>query len=123
MPLFLSITLIVIAGLLTKQYSGWGREWINDSAGDILYEIFWCLTLFALFPYKNRIVPICLGVFIFTCGLEFLQLYNPPFLEAWRSHFLGKLILGTTFSWWDFPHYLLGCILGWWWLQKLSRGT
>jgi hypothetical protein len=121
LPLLVSIILIAIAGLLSKSYSGWGREWVNDYAGDILYEVFWCLLLFAFFPRQDRILPICLGVFIFTCSLEFLQLWHPPILEAWRSHILGKLLLGTTFVWWDFPHYFLGCLLGWWYLHRLVQ--
>lgn len=27
----------------------------------------------------------------------------------------------STFSWWDFPHYVLGCILGWLWLRQLQE--
>jgi hypothetical protein len=50
-----------------------------------------------------------------------LQLWHPPFLTAIRATFIGKLLLGTTFAWWDFPHYLLGCVLGWLWLQQLQR--
>ncbi|CCQ63282.1 hypothetical protein CWATWH0401_1935 [Crocosphaera watsonii WH 0401] len=38
-----------------------------------------------------------------------------------RSHILGKLLLGTTFSWWDFPHYIIGCLLGWLWLKFIDK--
>ena len=44
--------------------------------------------------------------------LEVLQLWHPPFLEALRGHFLGRTVLGTTFSWSDFPHYVAGAVLG-----------
>ncbi|ODS34777.1 MAG: hypothetical protein SCARUB_00037 [Candidatus Scalindua rubra] len=42
-----------------------------------------------------------------TCFLEFLQLWHPPFLESIRSTFIGSVLIGTTFTWWDFPHYAL----------------
>lgn len=32
---------------------------------------------------------------------------------------LGRTLIGTTFSLWDFPHYVLGCVLGWLWLRQL----
>jgi hypothetical protein len=121
LSLLVSITLTVIAGLLTKSYTGWGSRWVNDYAGDILFEVCWCLFLFAFFPRKDRIEPICLGVFLVTSGLEFLQLWHPPILEAWRSHILGKLLLGKTFTWWDFPYYFLGCLLSWWYLHWLVK--
>lgn len=56
-----------------------------------------------------------------TCILEFLQLWHPPFLELIRSYLIGRLLIGTSFSWWDFPHYLVGCLIGWWWLAKLEK--
>jgi hypothetical protein len=56
---------------------------------------------------------------VITCVLEILQLWHPPILEAMRDTWIGRLLLGSTFSWWDFPHYVLGSILGWLWLKKL----
>jgi hypothetical protein len=29
-----------------------------------------------------------------------------------RGTFLGAALLGTTFDWWDFPHYVIGCAIG-----------
>ena len=44
-----SILIILLLGWLSKFYSGAGPQWINNHAGDVLYEIFWCL--FAIFIY------------------------------------------------------------------------
>jgi hypothetical protein len=62
-----------------------------------------------------------LGVFSVTCAIEFLQLWHQPVLDSFRSTVLGKLLLGTTFSWWDFPHYAVGCIIGWLFLRKIGK--
>jgi hypothetical protein len=60
------------------------------------------------------------AVFAVTCALEVLQLWHPAPLEAVRGTFLGRTLLGTTFVWWDFPHYALGCALGAWSGRRLG---
>ena len=119
--ILLSILFVVPLGLYSKYYQGVGSIWVNDYGAAIWYEVFWCLFAFNFFSGKKaiKLIPIC--VFILTCLLEILQLWNPPILAFMRSHILGKLLLGTTFSWWDFPHYVLGCLFGWLWLELISK--
>ncbi|MGL5804854.1 MAG: DUF2809 domain-containing protein [Xenococcaceae cyanobacterium] len=122
--LFISLLVIIPLGISTKFYTGIAEEWVKDYCGDILYEICWCLFIFSLIPkhkQKQAIVWIPVWVFLVTCGLEFLQLWQTPILQIARSSFIGKLILGTTFVWWDFPYYLLGSWLGWLWLKQIYR--
>ncbi|MEA5604297.1 DUF2809 domain-containing protein [Nostoc sp. UHCC 0252] len=119
--IIISILIVVPMGLLSKFYSGPAHQWFNDYAGDILYEIFWCLFAFYFFRSRIAIIQIPIWVFVITCILEFLQLWHPPLLNEIRATWIGKLLLGTTFVWWDFPHYLLGCILGWLWLRQLQK--
>jgi len=120
LPAFLSLLLVVPLGFSSKFYRGPAAEWVNGSLGGVLYEIFWCLLIFLCFPRTKplRIAGIVLAV---TCLLEFLQLWHPPFLETLRSWFLGRTVLGTSFYWLDFPHYLAGSALGWLWLNYLRR--
>lgn len=95
-------------------------KWVNDSAGDILYQIFWLLILIFIWPnFAPR--QIAVAVFCISSVLEFLQLWHPPVLEAIRSTFAGRLLIGTTFSWSDFFYYFLGSLLGYLWLQYLKR--
>ena len=106
------LSLLITIGLLSKVYTGIGASWVNDYSGDIVYEIFWCLFFFWFFPQPQNILLIPLLVFIMTSVIEITQLWQGNILQAIRRTIIGKLLLGTTFSWWDFPHYLLGCILG-----------
>ncbi|PMB33329.1 hypothetical protein CEN43_10430, partial [Fischerella thermalis BR2B] len=46
--------------------------------------------------------------------------FTNQLLEQIRATLVGKLLLGTTFAWWDFPHYVVGCFLGWLWLRQLQ---
>ncbi|WP_392532422.1 DUF2809 domain-containing protein [Nostoc sp. C117] len=119
--IILSMLIVVPMGLLFKYYAGFAHQWFNDYGGDIFYEIFWCLVGFYFFRSRAAIVQIPIWVFVITCIIEFLQLWHPPLLNEIRTTLIGKLLLGTTFAWWDFPHYALGCVLGWLWLQQLQK--
>ncbi len=123
-PRFLSlISLLIITplGFFSKAYNGPGQVWFNQNLGGLLYEIFWCLFFFCFIPSKKAIQQIPLGVFFFTCILELMQLWRNPAVIEIRSTLFGRLFLGTTFSWLDFPHYLLGCFIGWLWLKLIWK--
>lgn len=119
--IILSLLIVVPMGFLFKYYTGLAHEWFNDYGAAVLYEIFWCLFAFLFARSHLFIQQIPLWVFVITCILEFLQLWHPPFLTEIRATLIGKWLLGTTFAWWDFPHYLLGCVLGWLWLRQLQK--
>ena len=114
------IFIIVPIGFYSKFYSGPGKDWINNSLGGVLYEIFWCLFIF-LFLIKIKIWKIAVSVFIATCILEVMQLWHPQSLEYIRSFFLGRTLIGTSFSWFDFIYYLIGSIIGYLLLNRLQR--
>jgi hypothetical protein len=119
--ILLCICLVTPAGFLFKSYSGTGHTWFNDYGAGVLYEVFWCLVVFFIVPKARYITRIATGVFVVTCILETLQLWHPAFLQQIRSTFLGAALLGTTFVWWDFPHYVLGYLLGWLLMWALSK--
>jgi hypothetical protein len=111
--------IIVPIGFYSKFYTGPAANWVNNSLSGVFYEVFWCALLF-LFLDDNPWI-IATFVLMMTCLLEFLQLWHPPFLEFIRSHFLGRAVLGTSFTWSDFPYYFLGCGVGWLWMKWLQR--
>jgi hypothetical protein len=104
--------LIVVTplGLLSKHYHGPFDNWVHDSSGDILYEVFWTCLLAILLP-SARPSRITLGVFLVTGLIEFSQLLRTSLLQQIRRTFFGRLLIGTTFSWLDFAYYALGCLL------------
>ncbi len=109
--LLLALLVVTPLGFATKLYGGPGAAWVGNYGGGLVYVIFWILVVLAIAP---RLPPgrVALGVLWVTCGLEVLQLWRPPFLEAIRSTYLGRALVGSTFSWWDFPHYVVGCAAG-----------
>ncbi len=116
----ISMLIIVPPGVYSKFYRGQAENWVNNSLGGVLYVIFWCLFAF-LFLSNTKPWKIAAVVFVITCFLEFLQLWDPPLLEFLRSNFVGRTILGTSFTWLDFPYYLVGCGIGWLWMKSLQK--
>ncbi len=110
---YLTIALLVIvpAGFYTKFYSGQFEFTVHNYLGGFFYEIFWILLFVMLFP-RAKASTVALTFFVATCGIEFLQLWHPPFLELLRSNFIGRTILGNSFTWYDFPWYLAGSLAG-----------
>lgn len=119
--IIISLLIIVPLGLLTKVYTGVAQNWVNNYAGAILYEIFWCLFFFWFFPSKEAIVKIPWVVFLVTCAIEVAQLWFKLIPAPIRTSLIWKLLFGSTFVWWDFPHYALGSWLGWLWLSKIGN--
>ncbi len=114
------LLLIIPLGLASKFYRGWGETWVNNSLSGIFYVIFWCFVIFLIKPgFKPR--NIAAGVFLVTAALEFLQLWQPPFLQGIRSTFIGVTILGNTFILSDFLYYLIGSILGWLLIRRIQQ--
>lgn len=116
----LSILFITPLGFYTKFYSGPAAAWVNNSLSGVFYVVFWSLGAYLLFE-KASIVKLVATVVVLTGILEFAQLWQPVFLEWLRSFFLGRTILGTSFSWLDFIHYAIGCLLAWSWLKMLKK--
>ena len=112
--------ILIPIGFFSKLYSGIGHEWINNKLGGVFYEMFWCLVFFVLLP-KSKPSVIAIWVFTTTCILEFVQLLNNNLLEIIRSNFIGQTIIGNSFTWSDFPYYIVGSFLGYLILKKLEK--
>lgn len=111
---------LIPLGFATKFYTGPFASWVNNSLGGIFYEIFWCLVIFFIYPsLKSHLIALI--VFIVTSALEFTQLWHAPFLEQIRESFIGRTLIGTSFTWTDFPYYAIGCVVGYFLLKLISR--
>jgi len=124
--LVISLAVLVPTGFAMKLYDGPDRwqgfeRWLNNSAGGAAYVIFFCL-LFALFRPRRRAIPaIVITVFAVTGALEAMQLWKPAFLQSIRSTFIGRTLIGTTFTPSDYIYYVIGAALGWLWLRFVTR--
>ncbi|GAB4376876.1 MAG: hypothetical protein Kow00121_24880 [Elainellaceae cyanobacterium] len=117
--LLISLFLIVPLGYLVR-FAQAGPAWLHDALGSVAYEIFWILLVVLLMPTASpawAAIAVCLA----TCGLEVLQLWQHPILQAMRATLIGRLVLGNTFTWSDFPAYFVGSALGWVWVRSLKH--
>ena len=119
LALFVSLVVLVPLGFWVRFYQG-GQAYWNDRLGAIAYEMFWIFLILLVYP-TLAIWQVAVGVGLGTSLFEVLQLWHPLWLEAMRSTFVGRLLLGTTFNWGDFASYAIGCLAGGLW-AKLLRG-
>jgi len=116
----LTFVLIGAAGYWLRFLAPISSEW-RDRSGGAAYVAFWIVILAFVSP---RMKPwrAALIILLVTCVLEFAQLWHPVWLESLRRTFVGRVILGTTFDWSDFPSYFAGALLGWLLLFLLQSG-
>jgi Protein of unknown function (DUF2809) len=117
LALLCSMIIIVLLGYWVR-FRGVFPEWLNDALGSLAYEIFWILLVVWLLP-RAALWQVALGVCLATCAIEFLQLYQPDWLQALRRTLPGRLVLGNQFSWADFPAYVVGSLAGVGWLKAV----
>ena len=118
--LAISVLALIPIGLYSKVYAGPAANWVNNSLVGVWYVIFWCLLgRFCFEQAKPWFIVII--VLVATCAIEFLQLWHPPLLTWLRSFLIGRIILGTGFTWLDFPYYVIGAIMGWLWLRGIQK--
>lgn len=94
-----------------RYYDGWAEHWVRYYLSCAIYEIFWCLVFFFLWPQRTNIIRIPVVVFIATCILEFLQVWKAEFLQEFRATLIGAALIGTDFVWLQFPFYVLGTVV------------
>lgn len=117
--LLISAIALVPMGYWVRFY-GFGPSELKDAFGSIVYEMFWITLGLTCWPNVSRL-KMSIGVFLLTCGIEFLQLWQPPFLQAIRATLPGRLVLGNTFSGSDFLAYGIGSFSGYFWVKFLAK--
>jgi hypothetical protein len=108
--LLAALIVLAVVGYWLRFYAPISPDW-RDHTGGAAYVIFWILVWAFLKPTAPAL-PVSVAVLLITCCLEFLQLWHPAWLEAIRRTWPGRLLLGTTFEWSDFPPYVVGAVIG-----------
>ena len=123
-PRILPSLCCLISVLLCLAYARFRNElpeWWRLNGGGIPYVLFWIFLWFTAFPKPKWILPICVSVTLFTCGLEILQLWSPEPLAQFRRTRFGAALMGSTFVWEDFPPYFIGGLIGYAVTHAISR--
>ncbi|NVO08529.1 MAG: DUF2809 domain-containing protein [Bacteroidales bacterium] len=108
---FALLLFLVLIGILTKFYNGFGFEFVHNHLGGLIYVVFWILFFSIIFP-KTTPLKTSIWVFIVTTIIEFTQLIHTPILDKFREYFLFRALFGSIFNPIDLIYYLLGAFLG-----------
>ncbi len=102
---------VVALGLASRRYPSLFPAVLGKYPGDAL----WALMVFCGLGFLNPGLPtLRLAVYALLISYvdEFSQLYQAPWINAVRSTYVGHLILGSTFSWYDMLAYTVGVAFG-----------
>ena len=111
---------LILIGILTTFYNGFGFEFVHNHLGGVIYVVFWILFFSNIFP-KYTPIKMSILVFIVTTIIEFTQLIHVHILDKFREHFLFRALFGSIFNMGDFIWYLLGVVIGCLVLKSISK--
>jgi hypothetical protein len=110
---------VIVAGYLLRFHAP-VPEALRDAAGGAAYAVAAALGVMLLHPGLPGRSAAGAGLAL-TSAVEFLQLVQAPWLQNLRGTLLGRVVLGTTFSWGDFPGYAAGALIAWCLVASLRR--
>lgn len=84
-------------------------SFIRPIFGDVLVVVL--IYFFVRLVTNIDHLPAILGVFIFSCIVEFTQYFKLIYYLKLQDNRLAQIILGTTFNVMDFFAYLVGALL------------
>lgn len=103
--LLLALGILVIEILIATRFAN--LVFVRSYLGDFLVVmlIYYLVQAFVDVPaYK-----LAVGVFLFSCGVEIVQLLHPADLLGLQPGSFFYIVLGNRFSWMDILMYLGGC--------------
>ncbi|MEM9567942.1 MAG: DUF2809 domain-containing protein [Cyanobacteria bacterium P01_E01_bin.34] len=109
---YLALAAIAVGlGLLSR--SDWVPlpRFVATYAGDTIWAVMVFFLMGALAPRK-RTLKLAIAALLFSFGIEFLQFYRSPWIEAIRNTTIGGLILGFGFKTSDLACYTVGIAIG-----------
>lgn len=95
---------------------------IRPYGGDILVTILLCCIIRIALPTKCRLLP--LWVFLFAAAVEFAQYFDFVTLLGLGNIPFFRILLGTSFAWFDIVCYGIGCVIFWgaeWLFCRISK--
>lgn len=104
--LFLTVGLFGIEVLIAFYLHD---KWIRPFLGDVLVVIL--IYAFIRIFYERHTQAIAIGVLLFACAIEIGQYYQLATLLGLEHNKLAKIVIGSTFDWWDIIAYLTGTLI------------
>ena len=105
------VVAVIALGLASRKFPFLFPAMFGKYPGDAL----WALMVFAGLAFVKpgaSTAHLSVLAFAISCAVEFSQLYQTPWLNAFRDTTIGHLVLGSTFSWFDIVAYAVGVLVG-----------
>ncbi|MEM9534577.1 MAG: DUF2809 domain-containing protein [Cyanobacteria bacterium P01_E01_bin.45] len=109
---YLALAAIAVGlGLLSR--SDWVPlpRFVATYSGDTIWAMMVFFLMGVLAP-RQRTLNVAIAALLFSFGIEFLQFYHSPWIEAIRNTTLGALVLGFGFKASDLVCYTVGIAVG-----------
>ncbi len=104
--------IVIVAGcMIRSEFSETWPPLVVKCGGDALWALMVFLGLGFLFP-RLRTATLATATLAFAYGVEFSQLYQAEWINAFRKTFLGAVTIGSGFLWSDLASYTAGCGIG-----------
>jgi hypothetical protein len=120
LALLVGIVCIIPVGYGVRFSTTLNAPLLQDIAGSLAYQVLLMFVAAFIWPRMSP-AKSAAGVFAFSCAIEFLQLCKWPSVLALQATWAGRVVLGNTFLWSDFPPYAMGCVVGWFVLSCVRR--
>jgi hypothetical protein len=108
--LFGCVVAVIVLGLASRKFPSLFPAIFGKYPGDAL----WAMMVFAGLAFikpQASTARLAVLAFAISCGVEFSQLYQAPWLNEIRRTTIGHLVLGSTFSWFDIAAYAVGVLV------------
>lgn len=101
----IAIALLIVIGLSSRKIT-----FLPAETGDGLWAMTLLCFLRAIF-INSKLKRIAIITLAISFAVEFSQLIRWEWLTAFRSTFIGHMMLGQGFVWWDLLAYTIGVIM------------
>lgn len=101
--ILLFVTEVLIATVLKDIF------FVRAYLGDVIVVILLYTFIKSFMIINNR--KLVVGIFIFSCLIEFAQYFNIAEKAGFRKGSLMYIVIGNSFSWIDIACYAVGCIV------------
>ena len=109
---YLALAVLAVGlGLLSRSNGVPLPPFIATYAGDTIWALMVFFLMCAIAPRRTTL-NVAIAALLFSFGIEFLQFYRSPWIEAIRDTTIGGLILGFGFKTSDLVCYAVGIAIG-----------
>lgn len=103
----IAVAIFVVEVLIATQL----KEifFVRAYLGDVFVVMLMYYFIKAFFNFNP--VKLIIGIFIFSCLIEFLQYFHFGELLGFKDNKIVMIVLGNSFSWIDILCYFVGCVI------------